>query len=67
MEKRKRPETMEVFRLLDLETEVDRQRLRQLARLGQVGTQEVQVTFPWADTRNNTRREEDDAQLEPTS
>jgi len=66
-EKRKRPETTEVFRLLHLETEVDRQRLRQLARLGQVGTAEVQVTSPWADTRNNTRREEDDAQLEPDS
>ncbi len=67
MKKRKHPTTMEVFRLLGLETEGDRQRLRQLARLGQVGTQEAQATVRWADTRNNTRREEDDAQLEPAS
>jgi hypothetical protein len=67
MKKRKRPDTMEVFRKLGLATEPDRQRVRQLADLGRGAAQEVQVTFPCADTRNNTRRDQDDAQLEPAS
>lgn len=67
MKKRKRPDTIEVFRLLDLATELDRERVRQLAALGRGPTQDVQVAFPCADTRNNTSRDEDDAQLEPAS
>lgn len=67
MKKRKHPDTIEVFRLLGLATELDRQRVRQLADLGRGATREVQVTFARADTRNNTSRDEDDAQLEPAS
>lgn len=65
--KRKRPDTIEVFRLLGLATDLDRQRVRRLAELGRGATQEVQGTIPCADTRNNTSRDEDDAQLEPAS
>jgi hypothetical protein len=67
MKKRKRPDTIEVFRLLGLATELDRQRVRQLAELGRASTAKAQVTFACADTRNNTSRDEGDAQLEPAS
>jgi hypothetical protein len=67
MKNAKQGGAMEVYRLLGLETEKDRQRLRQLAKLGQRTSEERQVTYVCADTRNNTRREAGDAELEPTS
>jgi hypothetical protein len=60
-------DTFEVFRRLGLETELDRLRVRQLAELGHGTSAECPATIPSADTRNNTRREDDDAQLEPAS
>jgi hypothetical protein len=67
MKRRKQSDTIEVFRCLGLETELDRQRLRQLARLGLAETREAQATVSCAETWNNTKSEEDDAQLEPAA
>lgn len=67
MKKAEPIDTIDVFRLLGLETELDRQRARQLAELGHGTTREAPALFPCADTRNNTRREDDDAQLESAS
>jgi hypothetical protein len=67
MKKPKQRDTIEVFRLLGLATERDRQRVRELAELGGRSTPEAQVTFTSADTRNNTSQEKGDAQLEPAS
>lgn len=59
------PGALEVFRLLGLETEQNRQRLRGLAQLGQQEAEGSQATYTYADTRNNTQREDGDAELEP--
>jgi hypothetical protein len=67
MKKKPQNETTEVFRRLGLETELDRQRVLQLAELGHATSAAGPATFPTADTRNNTRQEDDDAQLESTS
>ena len=56
----------EVFRLLGLETAEQRERLRLQADLGRVGEEPGACRYERADTRNNTARDEDYAQLEPT-
>lgn len=60
-------DTVEVFRRLGLETEEARQRILILANLGHTTSVERPATIAAADTRNNTLREVDDAQLEPAS
>ena len=56
-----------VFRLLGLETTEERERLRLLAHLGRAREEPGSCTHEPADTRNNTARDEDYAQLERTS
>lgn len=67
MKKKAPNDTTEVFRRLGLETELDRQCVLRLAAFGHGTPVKGPATFPSADTRNNTRREDDDAQLEPAS
>lgn len=54
MKKTKRSDTIGVFRLLGLETELDRQRIRQLADLGLGAIREAQAPTP-ATTRDETK------------
>ena len=61
MKKSERLDPIEVFRLLGLETEQDRQRIRQLSELGRLRPTENQITVTFAVTRDNTRSEESDA------
>jgi hypothetical protein len=56
-----------VFGLLGLETAEERERLRLLADLGRIGEEPGACRYEPADTRNNTARHDDYAQLEPTS
>ena len=67
MKRKLEKDTIKVFRLLGLETELDRQRVGRLAEPGRETLQEGDTTFRSADTRNHTRQGDDDAQLEPVS
>ena len=60
-------DTMEVFRRLGLGREVDRQQIRQLAELGRETARESQPTLICAETRNNTAKDNNDAELESAS
>ena len=60
-------EISEVFQRLSLEGAEDRERFRLLADLGHVGKEPAGSTYERVDTRNNTAREDDYAQLEPTT
>jgi len=56
----------EVFRLLGLKTARERERFRLLPHLGRVGKEAGVSRYEPADTRNNTAKDEEHAQLEPT-
>ncbi len=56
----------EVFCALGLGTSEDRQRFRTLAHLGRVGEKPKPCRREPTGTRNNTAKEENGAQLEPT-
>lgn len=54
-------DTLKVFRLLGLESEKEREQVRRLADPAPEIARGGRATVPCADTRNNTRREDDDA------
>lgn len=56
----------DVFGILGLESKEDRERFRLLAELGSVGLKPKCCFHEQAKTRNNTAKDEEYAELEPT-